>query len=597
MEIQQYFSKKKELYNLLISFIEGKELSNDFENTILFLNEQDIHTEKEELEHFLGLVSSIYNNHHRKEDILSKIQKIILYLVDDIKLLLTCNDLFNIFINDKAIILLLLENKIISSDQIYNFYINTNNKLFISFFYPEIKYYADKEKINQIEREIIEIDPDFNDNYETKRQIGENDSYICSLMRQDSISDFVSHVTRSNTSLSSTIKRSIFETNSFLIEKEPTLIEYATFFGSIQIFQYLRLNDVPLTSSLWLYAIHSNNAEMIHLLEENKISPPNNSYEICLEEAIKCHHNSIANYILDNLIANISDQSKEKMTDWSFRYSNYSFLPEEYGQNDLFFYYCRYGYFHIVDLYIESKKDEINEKISKKVSSLDKISKSTVRSFADENEHAIVYHLLSKQTDIKECYFRACTRMKKIAIPPTIRSIERLAFNGCLSLAQISIPSSVTSIGNNAFYDCTSLKEITVPFSVTSIGSGAFFGCTKLAHVALLSPITAIKNQTFRKCLSLKQINIPSSVTSIEEYAFYECVSLAEVVIPSSVKSIGECSFSYCTKLNNIMISSSVSAIGKKAFFGCKLLNQVFLPSTVLSIGLGAFPTRNIIKI
>ena len=55
--------------------------------------------------------------------------------------------------------------------------------------------------------------------------------------------------------------------------KNTTLIEYSAFYGSIQIFNFLRMNNVELSPSLWLYAIHGNNAELIHLLEENKVEP------------------------------------------------------------------------------------------------------------------------------------------------------------------------------------------------------------------------------------------------------------------------------------------------------------------------------------
>ena len=34
------------------------------------------------------------------------------------------------------------------------------------------------------------------------------------------------------------------------------------------------MNEVDLTSSLWLYAIHSNNAELIHMLETNNVCLP-----------------------------------------------------------------------------------------------------------------------------------------------------------------------------------------------------------------------------------------------------------------------------------------------------------------------------------
>ena len=120
------------------------------------------------------------------------------------------------------------------------------------------------------------------------------------MIRADSIDDFIIYVNRYNISLSSTINSSIFETNSFLLKnKKTTLIEYAAFFGSIQIFQYLRLNNVILSKRLWLYSIHGKNWELIHLLEECRVRPENGTFIKCLQESIKCHHNDIANYIND----------------------------------------------------------------------------------------------------------------------------------------------------------------------------------------------------------------------------------------------------------------------------------------------------------
>ena len=80
------------------------------------------------------------------------------------------------------------------------------------------------------------------------------------------------------------------------------------FYGSIQIFQYLRLSNVDLLPSLWLFIIHGKNPELIHILEENKIEPELNNYQICLVESIKCHHNEFAYYFLNNYL-NGEDQS------------------------------------------------------------------------------------------------------------------------------------------------------------------------------------------------------------------------------------------------------------------------------------------------
>lgn len=76
------------------------------------------------------------------------------------------------------------------------------------------------------------------DDFDRKRETGENDTYIAEMIRNDLVDDFISYVTRTNTSLTSTIPHSIFETNLYLYGKNPTLIEYTAFSGSIQIFHY-----------------------------------------------------------------------------------------------------------------------------------------------------------------------------------------------------------------------------------------------------------------------------------------------------------------------------------------------------------------------
>ena len=120
------------------------------------------------------------------------------------------------------------------------------------FFIKEIKFFVDKKTVETIENEISNYDQDFYENYDEKRHNGENETYICKLIRKDSVEEFVSYVNRTNYHISSRkIFPSIFETNSFLIKKNVSLIEYATFFGSIQIFQYLLLNNVQITPLLY----------------------------------------------------------------------------------------------------------------------------------------------------------------------------------------------------------------------------------------------------------------------------------------------------------------------------------------------------------
>ena len=98
------------------------------------------------------------------------------------------------------------------------------------------------------------------------------------MIRQDSIEEFVAYVTKMNISLTQKIEPSLFDTNQLFMNQ--TLIEYAAFFGSIQIIRYLKYSKVQLTESLWIYAIHSNNAELIHFLEENGVKPEKNTQKI-----------------------------------------------------------------------------------------------------------------------------------------------------------------------------------------------------------------------------------------------------------------------------------------------------------------------------
>ena len=227
-----------------------------------------------------------------------------------------------------------------------------------------------------------------NDFYEN-RKIGENENFICELIRRDSVEEFVEYVNQKNISLEQEIIPSIYETNSLLIkiqtenekrstysynqskDDKMTLIKYATFFGSIQIIQYLKYNGIDLTSSLWIFAIHSNNPEVIHLLEENQIKQTIvkivNREEVtmqtsldCIYESIKCHHNDIANYIQDSNF-HIARENIKEMSLQSIRYYNFALIQNDFINMSSFSHFCHYDYYQIVDNYMKDKDVNLNE--------------------------------------------------------------------------------------------------------------------------------------------------------------------------------------------------------------------------------------------
>ena len=400
MQFQNYVEEKKQFYDILLEYIESETNNeDDFQPLKDILETKNIGGSRDELEDVLHLLLKLSKNHFRQPTLFSKIEQILTFFTEDIKQTFTNSELFDFFKLNKKILLFLFTNNIITIDQSIVdfivskanlkrrlFFINRNpTKEFLEerkrkindlkyadyyhYFYPEIESFINEDKRTEINCELTKIDSQIFDNFDEKRKIGENDSYICSLIRNDSVEEFITYITKTNISISSIIQPSIFETNPLIIRKVPTLIEYAAFFGSIQIFQYLQLNKVDVKPSIWLYAIHGRNAELIHLLEEYQIEPEDKTYEKCLKEAIKCHHNDIANYIQNNLLnekaesKNIEENFSKNILSYSFHYYNYPYFPNEFNNKFIFYYTCLYDYFKLLFIILQENQVDINEKV------------------------------------------------------------------------------------------------------------------------------------------------------------------------------------------------------------------------------------------
>ena len=359
--IKEYANKMKNIQETLLRFVENED-SNDleFDNIFKYLNDHQILENKQELKTVLHIISKISDHHYRSQDFINKIEKLLKKLQNDIKKNYSNFDIFNIFKSNKRILLFLFKEEILILDNTIK-YIIINGK-YKTYFYPE--YFSIELNLNKHENDLIE--------FEEKRKIGQNDSYICQLIRDDLIEDFIAYINRTNLSLSSQIENSLFETNPFLLKHpNPSLIEYCTFFGSIQIFKYLRINGVEVKNTLWLYAIHGNNPEIINLFEENGnnlcyrkvlsfVSDKNLPLK-CFQEAAKCHHIDIMIYIKDNFTElNISFKS---LPYYNFiEFCNNDYMDLRYTGKDLFATFCKYDYYIIVDFLLKNEKININSK-------------------------------------------------------------------------------------------------------------------------------------------------------------------------------------------------------------------------------------------
>lgn len=367
-ESLKYFSEMEQLQENVIALIENDD--NTEENFKLLtdnITKFGILTNEPLLVEFLHLIVNISNNHNRNLNFFAKIERILKLFKDQITNIFSNLAILYFFISNRRLVLFLIKEGILTFDstiyhsikKIFKIENDDTNSKILSYFYEEVKPFM-TVKNDEIEENLSL--------FEERRTIGENHHSICKIIRDDLIDDFIIYVNQNSISIESEIESSIYETNEFLMEKTPKLIEYAAFNGSIQIFNYLKMNGVELNSNLWNYAVHSNNAEILSIIENSvqmdsifyfsKDSEQMDPYLDCLKESIKCHHNLIAKYIIENLFnGNFSELNSIVLKSF-----NYSFMNENKLYPDIIATFA-FDYSYLAELVLNYI--DVNEFISK----------------------------------------------------------------------------------------------------------------------------------------------------------------------------------------------------------------------------------------
>lgn len=366
MEIQSFFIQKEEFQDQILRFIDNPSISDyEYDKVTKMIDKFDIQNNIDELREICILLSNIADNHHHSPLFFQKIERIVLYLQSNLKSYFTNYELFQFFQDSKLMLLIFLTNQIIEIDKmIFNTIIEYYSDCY--FFYPELSLFYDDERLKEIEISLIEEDPNILTNFNEKRQKGENGTFLCSLIQKDSIKEFVTFLNMSGMPITSEIKESLFETNSILLGSH-SLIEYAAFYGANKILIYLISKGLKIDEKVWQFAIHSNNLKTIYLLEnfDKKIDKE------LLEEAIKCYHNSIADYII-----NSNGIENSVILQNCFKCHNFLFSFKEDEMIDIFRFSCQYNLLTIVKFLLKEKKVDVNEKIlTKKILILLKFEK------------------------------------------------------------------------------------------------------------------------------------------------------------------------------------------------------------------------------
>ncbi len=219
----------------------------------------------------------------------------------------------------------------------------------------------------------------------------------------------------------------------------------------------------------------------------------------------------------------------------------------------------------------------------------------------------VTVKLPSSVTEIDDCAFLRCKKLKNINLPSNITKIGEGAFHMCISLKKITLPKNLKEIGRAAFEDCRRLEKIVLPNTLKKIGRSAFAWCEKLKTIEIPSKVKSIGSFAFQDCTSLETVTFKSNKNKtlvVANKCFYDCTSLKTVVFPNNVKELRftfkNCSslenvklpknlevmtgtFSKCTSLEKITIPARVKQLDDETFYKCKNLKKIVIKSEKLN--------------
>lgn len=227
------------------------------------------------------------------------------------------------------------------------------------------------------------------------------------------------------------------------------------------------------------------------------------------------------------------------------------------------------------------------------------------------------------------------TRLRRIVLPSTVRSIGRRAFAKRWHLACVVIPESVTAIDETAFEEAEDVclcvregscahrfaREMGLPFAFEeppleifpedNLVIGDYLCCLQEDGLLtireyngsakrLMVPaelagrsVKRIGWGAFRRCRSLVEVEVEVEVArGVEELgplAFERCTRLRRISLPADMWVVGAGCFRYCTALEEAALPDTVETINLLSFGRCSALERISMPRGLRYVGPGAF--------
>lgn len=220
--------------------------------------------------------------------------------------------------------------------------------------------------------------------------------------------------------------------------------------------------------------------------------------------------------------------------------------------------------------------------------------------------------VLYNSTDSEGDEFNNCSKLKKIVIPSSVKSINKIKYKtdraDACDMHVDTIEIAPKDFDANSLYALGSSlgKNITIeslmkllPDQITykdhmyiTKDHGLLKYDGKDANVEIPEEITWIAPEAFYRNETLKNVKLPSKITTIEENTFYGCSELEAVVIPDQVTMIGKSAFDECTVLKSVTFGKSLKVIKDQAFASVNIRNFT-IPSGIQKIETCAFAGIN----
>ena len=216
----------------------------------------------------------------------------------------------------------------------------------------------------------------------------------------------------------------------------------------------------------------------------------------------------------------------------------------------------------------------------------------TVNAYVEDS----LYYTDSTRTRLTACH----PQLAQAIVPPSVRTIGRLAFAGSNTLTAITLPEGLDTIDDYAFQSCSQLGSVSIPSTVRVIGNYAFYNAFRhdgsatatIADADNVSPASmcSIGKGAFAYS-HVGAVNLGNRISSIGSDAFSTCDHLDSVIVPNSCSYLAERVFcyNYNGSLKKVHLPEGLDTIRAELLHGCPGLKEVNIPSSVVYIDSMAF--------